>query len=75
MNKPIKIQVSIFCEPCIICGSKPVIAQAKGKFIVRCGSNANHYQTPPGLVDIANWNKHNHRDPDVTPTTRYLKHG
>jgi hypothetical protein len=75
MNKPIKIQVSISCEPCIICGSRPVIAQAKGKFIVRCGANADHYQTPPGMVDIANWNNHNRRDPGIGPTTRHLKQG
>ncbi|UOE50788.1 hypothetical protein MTO98_06820 [Mucilaginibacter sp. SMC90] len=75
MSKPIKIQVAIFCEPCVICGSKPVIAQAKGKFIVRCGASTDHYQTPPGLVDIANWNEHNQRDPDITPNTKRLKQG
>ncbi|WPV00446.1 hypothetical protein SNE26_01535 [Mucilaginibacter sp. cycad4] len=75
MNKPIKIQVAIFCEPCIICGSRPVIAQAKGKFIVRCGSNADHYQTPPGMVDIANWNKHNRPEPGITPNMGHLKQG
>ncbi|QTE39996.1 hypothetical protein ACQ86K_23785 [Mucilaginibacter sp. P19] len=75
MSEPIKIQVSIFCEPCIICGSRPVIAQAKGKFIVRCGANPNHYQTPPGMVDIANWNKHNRREPDFTPNIGHLKQG
>lgn len=75
MSTPIKIQVSIFCEPCIICGSRPIIAQAKGKFIVRCGANADHYQTPPGLVDIANWNKHNQRNAAINPVTRNLKQG
>ncbi|QEC78318.1 hypothetical protein [Mucilaginibacter ginsenosidivorax] len=60
MAQFVKIQLSVFCYNCIVCGSRPVIEQAKGsKFIVRCPKNSAHYQTQSGLVDIDDWNKNN----------------
>jgi|EndMetStandDraft_4_1072995.scaffolds.fasta_scaffold42022_3 hypothetical protein len=60
MGKFIKIQPSVVCENCIICGSRPVIDQVKGShFIVRCPKDGTHYQTTPGLVDINDWNLNN----------------
>lgn len=60
MAKFIKIQPSIICEDCIVCGRRPVIEQAKGsKFIVRCPKDSTHYQTQPGLIDIDDWNSNN----------------
>jgi hypothetical protein len=59
MEKFIAIQPNIFCEPCKECGERPVIAQVKGKFIVRCPKSKSHYQTKPGLVDIKDWNTKN----------------
>jgi hypothetical protein len=60
MVKHIKIQQSIQCEDCLICGKRPIIEQINGgKYIVRCPSDAAHYQTPPGLIDIKNWNENN----------------
>ncbi|SEP42693.1 hypothetical protein SAMN05428947_116102 [Mucilaginibacter sp. OK283] len=59
MGKFISIQPSVICENCIICGSRPVIEQNKGKFTVRCPKDNTHYQTPPGLIDINGWNTNN----------------
>jgi hypothetical protein len=56
MEKFIPIQANIFCEPCRECGERPVIAQVKGKFVVRCPKSRLHYQTKSGLVDIEDWN-------------------
>ena len=55
----VQIQANIFVEPCKDCGARPVIEQKKGTFIIRCPKHDNHYQTKPGLVDIADWNLKN----------------
>ncbi|MEO3404673.1 hypothetical protein AAFN85_12275 [Mucilaginibacter sp. CAU 1740] len=75
MSRFIQIQESIFVEKCIICGARPVIEQKAGKFIVRCKTSDSHYQTKPGLVDIDNWNKHNHKPDSDSDNVRHLKQG
>ncbi len=60
MPRHIKIQQSVKCEDCIVCGKRPVIEQINGgKYIVRCPVDISHYQTPAGLIDINNWNENN----------------
>jgi hypothetical protein len=59
MSNFLSIQPAIFCEPCKDCGARPVVEQIKGKFIVKCPNNKNHYRTKPGLVDIQDWNLKN----------------
>lgn len=75
MSNLIKIQDSIFCEPCIICGSRPAVEQAKGKYIVRCSADSSHYKTAPGLVDIEAWNMHNRPNPNIDDHVQQLKQG
>lgn len=75
MSRFIEIQQSIFVENCIICGARPVIDQKMGKFIVRCKTSNDHYQTKPGLIDIDSWNKHNLKPDTGANNIRHLKQG
>lgn len=59
MSAIYQIQSAIFCEPCKECGARPIIEYSKGKYVVKCPNNKNHYQTKPGLVDIQDWNLKN----------------
>lgn len=59
MSKFLKIQPSIYCENCIICGKRPVISQIGAKYVVRCPTDVEHYRTKEGLIDIDDWNRKN----------------
>jgi len=60
------------CIPCKHCGARPVIAIVDdGEYVVKCPTDASHYQTHPGLIDIDDWNEHNSKPvnspADVSP--------
>jgi len=51
---------SVECSACKYCGARPIIAMAEmGEYVVKCPNSDSHYQTPPGLIDIEDWNQHN----------------
>jgi hypothetical protein len=60
MKGYVNVPKSIYCKPCIECGSRPVIALVDDiGYIVKCAADSRHYQTMPGLIDIEDWNSHN----------------
>lgn len=60
MRGYIIIPESVSCRVCKYCGSRPIIAlNGKDDYVVKCASDEGHYQTPPGLIDIDDWNAHN----------------
>ncbi len=60
MRGYINIPSSIKCNVCKHCGTRPIISLAeKGEYIVKCPISDQHYQTPVGLIDIDDWNRHN----------------
>lgn len=47
------------------CGARPVIAVAgEDGYVVKCPNN-DHYKTPPGIIDIENWNRNNQTFPST----------
>ena len=61
------------CAVCKYCGARPVIAIADGgEYVVKCPGDPSHYQTPPGLIDIDDWNRHNepavNKQVDIAPS-------
>lgn len=45
---------------CKYCGASPIIAlEGKDGYVVKCPNNDDHYQTPAGLIDMEDWNRHN----------------
>jgi len=60
MRGYINIPDTVSCSVCKHCGARPIIALADmGEYVVRCPTDASHYQTEPGLIDIDDWNRHN----------------
>lgn len=56
----VQIQPNIYCEPCKVCGSRPVIQQfAKEKFKIICPKDADHYKSRAGKITIESWNNAN----------------
>ena len=69
MTTFLQIQPAIFCENCKDCGARPVVQQVKGKFMVLCPNDKNHYRTKVGLVDIQDWNNKNKQQKTIAITT------
>jgi hypothetical protein len=60
MKGYVKVPSSLICKGCMYCGAKPIIAlEGRDGYVVKCPNNDEHYKTPPGLIDIENWNSHN----------------
>jgi hypothetical protein len=59
MKGYVNIPPTIYCKPCKQCGERPIIALVDNEYVVKCPANDSHYQTKPGLIDIADWNIHN----------------
>ncbi|MBS1531542.1 MAG: hypothetical protein JSU01_14635 [Bacteroidetes bacterium] len=60
MRGYITVPETYSCLTCKHCGARPVIAMAaEGEYVVKCPNDPSHYQTPPGLIDIDDWNEHN----------------
>ena len=54
------IPKTIYVKGCKECGARPIIACAGDNgYIVKCPTDDTHYQTPPGLIDLENWNVNN----------------
>jgi hypothetical protein len=64
MKGYVNIPNTIYVKLCKECGSRPIIANAgEIGYVVKCPVSDNHYQTPPGLIDLENWNAHNKTQP------------
>jgi hypothetical protein len=60
MKGYITVPHSVPHKVCRYCGSHPVIAlSGKDAYVVKCPADDTHYQTSPGLIDIADWNLNN----------------
>ncbi len=59
MKGYVNIPNTIYVKPCVECGARPIVELAgEDGYVVRCPNN-DHYTTPPGIIDLENWNKHN----------------
>jgi hypothetical protein len=54
-----QIQPNIFCENCINCGKRPVIAQIKSGWAVKCPDENCNNMVVNKIVDLDAWNKLN----------------
>jgi hypothetical protein len=63
MKGYVNIPKTIYVIPCMECGARPVVAVAgEDGYVVKCPNN-DHYQTPPGIIDLDNWNAYNKNAP------------